>query len=78
VQVAGKHGDERGGADDAPRQEGCKNQGARGMADSLQSYLMMLTIINAYVDLHADPDAEAGINSDAVAGIDAYADVGAR
>jgi hypothetical protein len=38
VQVAGKHGDERGGAYDAPRQEGCKNQGARGMADSLQSY----------------------------------------
>ncbi len=61
VQVAGKHGDERGGADDAPRQEGCQNQGARGMADSLQSclfegYLMMLTINNVNVDLNADPD----------------------
>jgi hypothetical protein len=37
LQVAGKHGDERGGADDAPRQEGCQNQGARGMAEFLQS-----------------------------------------
>jgi hypothetical protein len=56
VQVAGKHGDERGGADDAPRQEGCQNQGARGMANYLQSYLMMLTIITVNNDLNADPD----------------------
>jgi hypothetical protein len=45
---------------------------------------MMLTIITVNVDLNAAPDrseskhADVDINSDAIAGIDAYTDVCAR